>query len=168
MQPVVIRDAYVAFQELSGLRTKRFKVSLRLADDGITFNSKLHQWSSIKDVVFKDLLGNPYVFLTFENDLFLSFWFKSGWQKLRKAPWHGTSEFYTRKFVEMIAEGASSPDLMAKLDAVISSAPELKITARLMQVLHNLYYFLVPTASVLLILLFISYILSNPEGISEL
>ena len=114
------------------------KLSIKVDDEGLTFNGKSVNWSDITGVKVKFFNCNPYLQLASSSGESFNFFFENKFYYRKKAPWYGASEFITTSFVKALEE--KNLFTVDKLKANVGE----NITTPTMHKLWNLSFFVVP------------------------
>ena len=107
MDPKIIPHVEYSPSDLpDGFSRPTNRVSLRIEDEGLTWNGELLKWQEIQEVQIKFCNGNPYVQMKNSSTSRpnVSFFFPSKWYKRHIKPWFGASSNITLEFLDIIIE----------------------------------------------------------------
>lgn len=137
MDPVIITNVEFSHNDIpsKAFFRKTQKISIKVADEGISITGNIIKWSEISNVSVKFFNSNPYITLESSSGDNYSLFFENKFYYRKRAPWFGASQFITIEFVKLLEE--KNLFSVAKLEAVIA---ENTATPTIHTVWNTLYY----------------------------
>ena len=169
MDKIIIPDVETAIGTIAEKPFTTQRRNVQLDEEGLLFESKKLEWTSLNDVKVKFFLGNPYIQMNFENNDEICLWFPTKWYKLRRNPWFASSEQLTMDFIEKVSQFQSNPSLKTKIQSEIAESDHsLTFMGMVYQTTTNSIFLFLPLILLYLLISFVLWVIGSPGGIFEI